>query len=60
MFDQFPCEAGFEPKGGQIVDATLIPVAIQRNTREENQEIKAGNVPDSFKEKSKPLAPEEP
>jgi IS5 family transposase len=50
MFDQFLCEAGFEPKGGQIVDATLIPVPIQRNTREENQEIKAGNVPDSFKE----------
>jgi IS5 family transposase len=50
MFDQFLCEAGFEPKGGQIVDATLIPVPIQRNIGEENQEIKSGNVPDSFKE----------
>jgi IS5 family transposase len=50
MFDHFLCEAGFEPRGGQIVDATLIPVPIQRNTKEENQEIKAGNVPDSFTE----------
>jgi len=48
MFDHFLCEAGFEPRGGQIVDATLIPVPIQRNTREENQEIKAGNVPTPF------------
>jgi IS5 family transposase len=58
MFDHFLCEAGFEPRGGQIVDATLIPVPIQRNTKEENQEIKAGNVPDSFTEKPKPVAPE--
>ncbi len=27
------------------MDATLIPVAKQRNTREENKEIKAGRLP---------------
>lgn len=50
IFNQHLRENGFESKGGQIVDATLVPVPVQRNTREENQEIKAGRVPDSFKE----------
>ena len=29
MFDHFLCENGFEAKGGQIADSTLIPVPVQ-------------------------------
>jgi IS5 family transposase len=36
---------GYIPRGGQIVDATLIPVPIQRNTKEENKLIKSDAVP---------------
>jgi hypothetical protein len=31
---------------GQIVDASIVNVPRQRNSREENAEIKEGNVPD--------------
>jgi transposase, IS5 family len=36
---------GVELKSGQIIDATFVPVPIQRNGREENELIKAGAVP---------------
>jgi IS5 family transposase len=48
LFEQFGTYlqgAGYAAKDGQIVDATLIPVPKQRNTREENQTIKQGEVP---------------
>ena len=38
-------ELGVEMKSGQIIDATFVPVPIQRNGREENALIKAGAVP---------------
>ena len=38
-------EMGVELKSGQIVDATFVPVPIQRNARENNALIKAGAVP---------------
>ena len=34
---------------GSIVDASFVDVPRQRNSREENQEIKEGKVPDGFK-----------
>ena len=34
-FEGYLRECGYEAKGGQIVDATIIPVPIQRNSREE-------------------------
>jgi IS5 family transposase len=33
---------------GVMVDATFVPVPIQRNTREQNEIIKAGEIPDEF------------
>jgi IS5 family transposase len=44
-FNQFLERSGYAAKGGQIIDATLIPVPIQRNTRAENQQIKQGEIP---------------
>ena len=38
-------ELGIELKSGQIIDATFVPVPIQRNGRENNAIIKAGAVP---------------
>ncbi|WP_330178047.1 hypothetical protein [Candidatus Vondammii sp. HM_W22] len=35
--------AGFSVRKGQIVDAAIVPVLKQRNTREENRQIKAGD-----------------
>ncbi len=42
--------AGFTAHKGQIVDAAIVPVPKQRNTREENTQIKEGGVPDSWNE----------
>ena len=41
-FDQFLHDNGFRAQKGQIVDASIIRVPIQRNTREENKDIKEG------------------
>lgn len=42
QFDQFLREHGFRAQKGQIVDANIVRVPIQRNSREENEDIKAG------------------
>jgi len=36
---------GFIPRGGQMIDATLVQAPTQRNTREENKLIKQGAMP---------------
>ena len=41
-FDQFLKENGFRAQKGQIVDASIVRVPTQRNSREENQAIKSG------------------
>jgi IS5 family transposase len=40
---------------GKIVDASFVEVPIQRNTREENKQIKQGETPDEWKEKPNKL-----
>ena len=49
-FDAQLSEEGFKAQKGQIVDASFIDVPKQRNTRDENAEIKAGNTPQKFKD----------
>jgi transposase, IS5 family len=41
---------GYIARGGQIIDATIVPVPEQRNTREENEAIKAGKTPEGWEE----------
>jgi IS5 family transposase len=48
MFETYLRAQGLQARGGQIIDATLIPVPKQRNSREENKEIKAGRLPDGW------------
>ena len=47
-------KAGFLAMGGQIVDATIIPAPKQRNTDGEKAEIRAGRIPEAWKEWSAP------
>jgi IS5 family transposase len=56
VFDQFEaylCEQGFSARKGQIVDASIVPVPKQRNSREENKGIKQGEVPEDWSEQKK-------
>ena len=45
QFDTYLAEQGLQARGGQLIDASLIPVPKQRNTREENATVKAGDCP---------------
>jgi IS5 family transposase len=48
QFDQFLRDHGFRAQKGQIVDASIIRVPIQRNSLEENEDIKAGKTISSW------------
>ena len=45
QFDTYLAGQGLQARGGQLIDASLIPVPKQRNTREENAALKAGTCP---------------
>ena len=45
QFESYLAEHGLQPRGGQLIDASLIPVPKQRNLRDENATIKAGECP---------------
>jgi IS5 family transposase len=47
---------GFTAKKGQIIDATIVSAPRQRNSREENQQIKDGKVPDDWNKNPNKLA----
>ena len=55
MFEGYLRNQGLEARGGQIIDATLVPVPKQRNTREENKDIKADRLPNGWEEKANRL-----
>jgi IS5 family transposase len=47
-FEEELCARGLAAKGGQIIDATIVEVPRQRNTREENAVIKEGRIPEEW------------
>ena len=47
-FDAYLREGGYLAMGGQIVDATLVPVPRNRNSRAENAAIKEGETPEGW------------
>ena len=57
-FDKHLSRSGYLAKGGQIVDATIIQTSRQRNSQEkrEAEAIKAGEIPDAWKDKPAKLA----
>lgn len=48
QFDQFLHNNGYRARKGQIIDASIVKVPIQRNSREENQLIKKGEQPEGW------------
>ena len=51
LFDRFNemlDASGFNVKSGLIVDGSFVEVPKQRNTKEENEQIKKGEIPESF------------
>ena len=47
-FDQHLAAQGYMARGGQMVDATIVPVPKQRNSRDENEAVKAGQTPEEW------------
>ena len=50
-FDKHLAKAGYLAMGGQIVDATVVAAPKQRNTGYGKADIKAGKIPDAWKDK---------
>ena len=50
-FEDYLQGQGYQAEGWQIIDATLIPVPRQRNSREENAMVKSGKVPEDWEKK---------
>lgn len=59
LFDRFHqqlAEQGYQARAGQMIDATFVEVPRQRNTRDDNARIKAGETPEQWKQDSaKPM-----
>ena len=56
QFDAFLEKKGVVGKVGSIVDASFVEVPRQRNSREENEKIKAGEIPADWTENPDKLA----
>jgi len=48
QFQGFLDQQGYTAQHGTLVDARIVSAPTQRNTREENQQIKAGTVPEAW------------
>ena len=54
LFDRFSRHLGakgYIARGGQIIDASIVSAPKQRNTREENEAIRAGETPEDWQMK---------
>ena len=50
-FNEYLAECGLAASKGQIIDATIVAAPRQRNTRKENEQVKAGETPEEWEEK---------
>ena len=50
-FDGYLKEQGYLAMGGQIIDASLVSVPAQHNSRDENTKIKNGETPEGWADK---------
>ena len=48
LFNRHLDEHGLRAMGGQIIDASFVHVPVQRNGRDENTALKAGDVPEDW------------
>ena len=51
LFDGHLARRGYIARGGQILDASIVPVRCPHNKREENAAIKAGETPEGWADK---------
>ena len=52
LFERFDQHlAAYIARGGQIIDASIVPVPTQRNSRDENDQLRAGRTPAGWKQK---------
>lgn len=51
LFDGYLARRGYIARGGQILDASIVPVPRNHNKREENAAIKSGEVPKGWADK---------
>lgn len=49
LFGRYLDEAGYQANKGMVVDASIVEVPRQRNTAEENRQIKTGKIPGGWK-----------
>lgn len=49
-FDKYLDDLGYTAECGSIIDASIVEAPRQRNSREDNKKIKAGEVPDNWKD----------
>lgn len=54
-FNSFLGNSGFKAEKGMIVDANIVEVPKQRNSRDENKEIKSGDTPNDWRDKPNKL-----
>ena len=50
-FDGYLKSQGYQAMGGQIIDASIVAVPIQRNRRGDNEQIKRGETPEAWADK---------
>jgi transposase, IS5 family len=50
-FDQHLAAKGYMARGGQMIDATIVPVPKQRNSGDENEAVKTGRIPEEWDSK---------
>ncbi len=51
-FDAYLRDNGYLAMGGQVVDASIVSVPIGRNSREENEAVKAGKTPKGWNKRT--------
>jgi IS5 family transposase len=55
-FDGYLEEQGYLAMGGQIIDASIVSVPKQHNSRDENTKIKDGEIPEGWEDKPAKLS----
>lgn len=51
QFDGYLARQGYIARGGQILDASIVPVPCNHNSRDENAAIKKGELPEDWADK---------
>jgi len=54
-FNRHLDKAGLKAQGGQIIDASIVEVPRQRNTEDENKQVKKGETPKEWKKEPEKL-----